>query len=245
MGRWSQRVGDIFLDWLALPHGLRWLDVGCGNGAFTETLIARCPPASVTAIDPSEGQLAFARTRRGVKGAQFHQGNAEALPFPAGSFDVAVMALVIAFLRDPAKAVVEMARVVRPGGWIAAYMWDVPAAGAPTAPIGTAAKSLGMAPPGPPNPAASSREAMQAMWQAAGLADIDMRVMRIPVAFAGFDDFWDSHSLVGPPGKFIQALAPDARAQLRARLQEQLPIAADGSIGYEASANAVTGRVPQ
>jgi hypothetical protein len=83
------------------------------------------------------------------------------------------------------------------------------------------------------------------MWRAAGLTAIDTRVIRIPVAFASFDDFWESHSVVGPPGKFIGGLAPEVRAQLRARLQEQLPIGADGRIAYEAVANAMQGRVPQ
>src|SRR6202040_2616502 len=109
-------VGEVFLDWLAVPNGLRWIDVGCGNGAFTEVLIARCAPSAVTAVDPSEGQLSFARTRPATKLAQFRIGDAQALPFPDNSFDAASMALVITFLSDPAKAVAEMARVVRPGG---------------------------------------------------------------------------------------------------------------------------------
>jgi SAM-dependent methyltransferase len=245
MGRWSQRAGAIFLDWLAVPPGLAWLDVGCGNGAFTETLIARCAPASVAALDPSEGQLAYARTRPGAKAASFQRGDAQALALPDDSFDVAVMALVIAFLPEPAKAVAEMARVVRPGGRVAAYMWDGPAGGTPTAPLAAAARALGMEPPGAPNPAASARAALQATWQGAGLTQLALREIRIRVAFANFEDFWDSHSAGGPPGKFIAALAPAARAQLRARLQEQLPIAADGTIAYEAFANAVSGRVPE
>lgn len=68
MGRWSRIVGEAFLDWLAVPKGLRWLDVGCGNGAFTEVLIARCAPTAVSAIDPSEGQLSYARAARGQDG---------------------------------------------------------------------------------------------------------------------------------------------------------------------------------
>src|SRR5215471_21433649 len=80
MGRWSQLAGAIFLDWLAPPAGLRWLDVGCGNGAFTELLVERCAPATVYGIDPSEGQLAFARTRAAARVAQFCQGDA---PGPA------------------------------------------------------------------------------------------------------------------------------------------------------------------
>jgi ubiquinone/menaquinone biosynthesis C-methylase UbiE len=114
MGRWSRLTGEVFLDWLDVPMNLRWLDVGCGNGAFTEVLIARCAPSEVIALDPSEGQLAFARTRSGARVADFRIGEAQALPFGDDRFDVAAMALVLTFLPDPHKAVSEMARVVRP-----------------------------------------------------------------------------------------------------------------------------------
>ncbi len=124
MGAWSQLVGQVFLDWLSPAAGQRWIDVGCGNGAFTEQLMRRCAPIEVQGIDPSEGQLAFARTRAGAAGAVFSQGDAMALPFDAGRFDAAVMALVIHFVPDPAKAIEEMARVVRPGGLVATYVWD-------------------------------------------------------------------------------------------------------------------------
>src|SRR6478736_519398 len=93
MGRWSQLAGETFLDWLAPNRGLRWLDVGCGNGAFTEMLVERTAPVSVHGIDPSEAQLAFARTRPALRVAQFRQGNAMDLPFPDNSFDAAVMPL--------------------------------------------------------------------------------------------------------------------------------------------------------
>src|ERR1700675_44222 len=81
MGIWSRLVGEIFLDWLKLPTGLKCVDIGCGNGAFTEMLVERCAPAEVQGIDPSEGQLAFARTRPAARVAQFRQGGAMALPF--------------------------------------------------------------------------------------------------------------------------------------------------------------------
>jgi ubiquinone/menaquinone biosynthesis C-methylase UbiE len=125
MGHWSPLAGDIFLDWLAPRSGLRWIDIGCGNGAFTELLVERCAPAEVHAIDPSEGQLAFARTRAATRVAEFRKGDAMALPFSEDRFDAAVMALVIFFVPDPAKSVAEMARVVCRGGTIAAYAWDV------------------------------------------------------------------------------------------------------------------------
>lgn len=135
MGRWSHRVGEKFLDWLDAPKGLRWIDVGCGNGAFTEVLIARCAPAAVTGIDPSEHQIDYARERNSVRKAQFRVANAQSLPFGDNSFDAAAMALVISFLADPLKAAQEMARVVRPGGPVAAYMWDIPGGGLPVNPI--------------------------------------------------------------------------------------------------------------
>src|SRR5215212_7790366 len=105
MGKWSQLAGETFLDWLALEPGLRWLDVGCGNGAFTEMIAERCAPASVEGIDPSEAQLAFARTRPVSRVARLQQADAMALPFPDDSFDVAVMPLVIFFVPDPVKGV--------------------------------------------------------------------------------------------------------------------------------------------
>ena len=124
MGAWSQLVGQVFLDWLSPAPGQRWIDVGCGNGSFTEQLIQRCAPAEARGIDPSEAQLAFARTLPGAAGAVFLQGDAMALPFKDDQFDVAVMALVIHFVPDPAKGIGELTRVVRPGGLVAAYVWN-------------------------------------------------------------------------------------------------------------------------
>ena len=119
MGVWSRLAGDVFLDWLAPPPGWRWIDIGCGNGAFTELLVRRCAPSAVRGIDPSEGQLAYARTRAAMDVAVFGRGDAMALPFPANSFDAAIMALVIVFVADPAKGLEEMIRVVRPAGTVA------------------------------------------------------------------------------------------------------------------------------
>src|SRR5579862_2003632 len=154
MGRWSGVAGATFLDWLAPSPGLRWLDAGCGNGAFTELLIARCAPGEVHGVDPSPEQIAYARTRPGMAVATFREGDAQRLPFPDDSFDMAVMALVISFIPDPAKAVAELARVVRPGGWVATYMWDTTAGGSPTQPMTAALRSMGIAYPMPPSPAA-------------------------------------------------------------------------------------------
>src|SRR5260370_15806685 len=112
MGVWSRLAGEIFLDWLAPPSGLRWIDVGCGNGAFTELVVERCAPAEVQGIDPSEGQLAFARARPAARVAAFRQGDAMALPFSADRLDAAVLALVIFLVAHPVNGVSAMAPLV-------------------------------------------------------------------------------------------------------------------------------------
>ena len=139
MGVWSRFAGEIFLDWLAPPPGLRWVDVGCGNGAFTDLLMQRCAPAEVEGIDPSEAQLAFARSRPGPR-RDFSQATRWRC-LSRDRFDVATMALVIFFVPEPAKGLAEMARVVRPGGLVAAYAWDMYGGGLPLAPtLGRAAR---------------------------------------------------------------------------------------------------------
>jgi len=245
MGRWSRLAGQQFLDWLDVPKGLAWLDVGCGNGAFTETIIARCAPASVEAIDPSEGQLAHARSRPAASLAKFQQADSQALPFGNAGFDVVVMGLVITFIPDPAKAVREMARVARPGAMVATYMWDIPGGGLPMEPINLALESLGHQRSGAPRASASQIENMHAYWAQAGLHDIETRVIRINAAYDSFDDFWISiNTPTGPSGQAISALSPAERDALQARLREMLTPAPDGRIVTNAFANAVKGRAP-
>jgi len=174
----------------------------------------------------------------------FQKAGAQELPFANAGFDVAVMALVISFVPDPARAVAEMARVVRPGGIVATYMWDFPAGGVPVSPISVAMKSLDMEPPLPPNPEASRAEALQSFWEEAGLESIEARVIVIPVAFSSFEDFWESNTLpVGPVGKAMGALSAADKERLRVRLREQHPVGSDGRIVYEGRANAIKGRV--
>jgi len=245
MGRWSRPVGKAFLDWLNVPKGLRWLDIGCGNGAFTEELIVRCAPATVIAIDPSEDQLAHARTRSQMQIAEFRVGDAQKLLFDDNSFDVAVMALVISFLSDPDQAVREMTRVVRPGGWVATYMWDTPGGGVPVDPIYVELESMGMTSTRPPNTEISRREVLQDLWKKVGLVSVDTPVIQIPVVFSDFDDFWDSTTVpVGPQGKLIEGMSESKREQLRLRLRDRLPAASDGHISYKSFANAVRGQIP-
>jgi len=244
MGKWSQLVGETFLDWLAPKSGLRWLDVGCGNGAFTEMLVERCAPVSVQGIDPSEGQLTFARTRPALRVAQLRQGDAMALPFPEDTFDVAVMPLVIFFVPDPVKGVAEMARVVCPEGAVAAYAWDMVGGGFPYDPLQAEIRAMGIAVPAPPSADASRMDALRDLWTGAGLTDVETRAITVQRTFAGFDDYWAT--ILGAPsmGPKLAAMASGDLVALQARMRVRLPADATGRITCSARANAVKGRVP-
>ena len=124
VGRWSRPVAEGFLDWLEVAPGRQWLDVGCGTGALSGTILRRAQPAGVTGLDPSEAFLARAREQLQDQRAAFDHGDAQALPYHDRRFDVAVSGLVLSFVPDQAKMVGEMRRVVRPGGAIALYVWD-------------------------------------------------------------------------------------------------------------------------
>ena len=243
MGTWSQLAGGTFLDWLAPAPGLRWLDVGCGNGAFTERLVERCAPASVDGIDPAEGQLVFARSRPAARLARFHQGDAMALPFPDDAFDVAVMPLVIFFVPEPAKGVAEMARVVRPGGTVTAYAWDMPDGGFPYAALQAEMRAMGIAVPMPPSPEASRIDALQDLWRGARLDDVGTREITVQRTFADLDDYWTT-VLGGPSvGRQLAAMSAADLEVLKARMRAHLPADSSGRITYAARANAVKGRV--
>jgi SAM-dependent methyltransferase len=243
MGKWSQLAGQAFLDWLDPKSGLRWLDVGCGNGAFTEMLVERCAPSSIHGIDPSEGQLAYARSRPAARIAQYQLGDAMALPFPDDAFDAAVMPLVIFFVPDPAKGVSEMARVVGPDGIVTAYAWDMLGGGFPYDALQAEMRGLGVAVLKPPSPDASRLDAMRTLWTGAGLEAVETREITVQRTFADFDDYWTT--IFGGPsvGPKLAAMAPADLALLKTRMRARLPEDATGRITYGARANAIKGRV--
>ena len=242
MGTWSRLAGEIFLDWLAPKRGLRWVDIGCGNGAFSELIVNRCAPAEVQGVDPSEGQLAFARTRPAARLAKFQHGDAMTLPFPDASFDIAVMALVIFFVPDPQKGLAEMARVVQSGGTIAAYAWDLFGGGFPLEPIGAELRAINITPFLPPSPDASRTENLRALWTNAGATDIDMRVIKVERTFASFEEFW-SIAMTSNVRMVIEKMPASDAERLKSRVRERLPPDSAGRITFGAHANAIKGRV--
>ena len=244
MGRWSRAVGEVYLDWLSLPDGLRWLDVGCGTGAFTELVLDRCAPSEISAIDPSEDQVAYAKSRTAAGRVDFRIGDAQSLPFADDEFDVATMALAINFIPDSAKAVAEMKRVVRAGGTVATYIWDMTGKGYTQQPLLDALEELDIELP-KVRPEITRRDVLNELFSTAGLDDVSVRSIDIQLTFENFEDFWASNTGFANP--YVQLISdlPAADLELfKASLQDKLPADGSGRIAHPARANAVKGRVP-
>lgn len=244
MGRWSRKVAPRFLDWLALPAGLDWLEVGCGTGALSAAILERCAPATLVSVDPSEGFLAQARANVADPRAVFRVGDAQALPVETASRDAVVSALVLNFVPDKAQAFAEMQRVTRPGGTIGFYVWDYAGGGlAFLREFWRAAVAL--------DPAAAdltedkrfpycTRDGVAELARGSGLASAEVEAIEVPTVFADFDDYWRPFTLgAGPAPGYCSTLAPDALGRLKARLDASLPRQADGSIHLQARAWAV------
>lgn len=244
MGVWSRIAGETFLQWLAPEPAGRWVDVGCGNGAFTELLFERCSPHEVQGIDPSEKQIAFARGRLAEAAAYFKVGGAMALPYAPHTFDAAVMALVIFFVPDPARGVAEMARVVKPGGSVGAYAWDMHGGGFPWAAVQEEMAALGMPPLWPPSADVSRIEVMQNLWHGAGLVHIETRTIVVERSFADFDSLWKIAQTTPGTAARIATMASADTAILKRRLRARLAPHGAGPLTCRATANAVKGIRP-
>jgi SAM-dependent methyltransferase len=244
MGRWSMLVGERFLDWIKVPNGARWLDIGCGNGAFTELIVARCGPSDVQAFDPSAGQLAYARNRL-PPGAPvtWIESDAMRLPVADAQADAAVMALVLFFVPEPAAGVEEMCRAVRSGGVVAAYHWDILGGGFPLADIGAEMLKLGTPPRMPPSVEASTIEASTALWQQAGLEQVRTCQITVQRRFDSFDEYWNSAATSNTLRPMFDALPADRRELLEANVRHRLQ-SGDGALTLSARANAVSGIKP-
>lgn len=245
MGRWSRAIGEKFLSWLAPPADGRWLDIGCGTGAFSELIVRRCAPKAVVGIDPSQAQVDYAR--RVLPDATFQVADSMELPFGENEFDVAASALVIHFIPDRAKAFAQMRRVLRPGGLVAGYTWKRTATTdfAPYVPMLQGVESIGGEALRSPLVPEGSADGMRATLDAAGFDAIDVTEIEVSQSFRDFDEYWEVQTLsFSPPGKSVARLDDAQRARLRDHLRATLPIAADGSIAYSATALAGRARKP-
>jgi len=244
MGRWSVLVGERFIDWIGVPNRMRWLDIGCGNGAFTELVVERCTPANVQAFDPSVEQLAYARNRLQADApVTWTEADAMRLPVADAGSDIAVMALVLFFVPEPAVAVAEMCRAVRTGGVVAAYHWDILGGGFPLADIGAEMLGLGVPPRLPPAVAASTIEASTALWEEAGLRQVRTCQITVERRFDSFNDYWNSAASSNSLRPMYEVMQADRRELLKANVRLRLR-AGDGPLTVSARANAVCGIKP-
>jgi ubiquinone/menaquinone biosynthesis C-methylase UbiE len=249
VGRWSRLAAKDFLQWLALPAQLDWLDVGCGTGALTQTILQQAQPQSVKGIDPSAGFVDFAKAHVGDPKVTFDVGDAQSLPAESARFDVAASGLVLNFVPKPSLATQEMRRVVRAGGTVAAYVWDYAGKMELMRYFWDAAAELD---PSASNLVESTRfpmckaPALTSLFQDAGLHDVQAQMIDVPTTFKDFDDYWNPFlGGQGPAPAYAMSLTEERRKALRDRIRATLPIASDGSIPLIARAWAVRGRVSQ
>lgn len=244
MGRWSREIGKTFLTWLQPPDGAHWLDVGCGTGIFTKLISDTCAPASVIAIDPSESQIARARTQVTRTKTEFRLADAQDLPFPDKSFDIVASALVVNFVPNKARAMSEMRRVVRPGGLIAAYVWNFAAELSPSGPLRRAMRRIGIEAPSIPGTDTSNPAALSDLFAKTGLEGLNTGSIEVAVSFRDLDDFWHSQtSHYTPTTSVIAAMSSKDRLKLMEAVRDYLQPMSDG-VGYSALAIAVKGYRP-
>lgn len=245
VGRWSRLVAREFVRWLDLAENCQWLDVGCGTGALSQTILDMANPQRLKGIDRSESYAEFARNRVDDPRAEFEVGHAQTLPFESESFDTAVSGLVLNFVPEPSQMIAEMARVVHRGGAVALYVWDY--AGKmqmmrhfwnAVIALDAAARDLDEGRRFPicnPDP-------LKKLFLNAGLVQVETYPIDISTDFKDFNDYWSPFlGGQGPAPGYAMSLNEEQRARLRQRIYNSLPFALDGSIPLTARAWAIRG----
>lgn len=248
MGRWSRRLAEHFIRWLGPQAGLDWLDVGCGTGALTSAILGLSDPASVVACDPSPAFVEHARSRIPDHRVSVVLGGAGRLPRSPNGFDRVVSGLVLNFIDDPLEAIREMQACARPGGIVAAYVWDY--AGRmeflrrfwdEAVALDAAARSLDEGTRFP----VCERGALESIFGDAGMRDVRSDAVEIPTRFETFSDYWRPFLAgTGPAPAYAMSLSEEKRNALRGRLERRLRPGPDGAIDLVARAWAVRGTVP-
>lgn len=245
VGRWSRLVAQEFLTWLHVPSQSSWLDVGCGTGALSQTILRTASPRTVKGIDRSEGFVQFARLQTADERVSFEVGDAQSLSEQTPTYDAAVSGLVLNFVPNPALMVAEMARVTKFGGQVAIYVWDYAGQMELMRYFWDAAAAL--------DPAARELdeglrfpickpEALTQLFNAAGLKNVEARAIDVPTYFKNFEDYWTPFlGGQGPAPGYTMSLTEESRNLLRERIRDKLPVESDGSIRLVGRAWAVRG----
>lgn len=240
MGRYSSPLAELFADFAQLPPSGRALDVGCGPGALLAVLSSRFPPDQVAGVDPSESFLSAARQR--FPWADLRHGTAEELPFDDDTFDATLAELVVHFMTDAAAGVHEMTRVTRPGGTVAACVWDFGGRRAPQSNFFAALTSVAPGIDDETGRAGARQGDLVSLLREAGCADVEESELQVSVDYADFDEWWGPYTLgVAPAGKQLAALSDADRERVRDRCRELLP---SGPFTVTATAWAARGLVP-
>ncbi len=246
MGRWSRLVAGEFVQWLRIPADAQWVDVGCGTGGLTQTVLDSAAPRTICAVDPAEGFLNHAREQIRDARVRFARGDACQLPLETAAYDVVVSGLMLNFVPAPRAGLVEMCRVTRSGGTVAAYVWDYAERMEFLRYFWDAARSC--------NPVAHELdegrlfsvchpERLRVLFDASALQEVDVCNLDVVTHFRDFEDYWSPFlGGQGPAPNYVASLSDADRDALRERLHATLPMAADGSIKLIGRAWAVRGR---
>lgn len=222
MGRYSRLLSPQLADLAGVNAGQRVLDVGCGPGALTTELVSRLGALAVTAVDPSAPFVEAAMARH--PGVEVHQASAEELPFADDSFDASLAQLVVHFMSDPVAGLSEMRRVTRPGGVVAACVWDLAGGQAPLSLFWKAARQLDPGVADESHLAGARDGHLAELFIAAGLREIESRTLEVSFEHRTFEEWWEPYTGgVGPAGAYVVSLDPDRQAQLRDRCRALLP----------------------
>lgn len=248
MGRLSRPVAHEFLTWLNLPAQSSWLDIGCGTGSLSQTILESASPSEVCGIDQSAAFVEYSRTQIDDPRARFEVGDAQSLSFPDDSFDAVVSGLVLNFVPEPPKAVADMARVAKLNSTVAVYVWDYAEGMQTLRRFWDAATALDAGAleldEGKQRFTICNPDSLTRLFQDAGLRDIEVRPIDALAHFGSFDEYWMPFlGGIGPAGGYVVTLDGEAQNTLRNHIIQSITVAADGSFELTNRAWAVRGRV--